>query len=261
MNPLFLRSLLFDTAGDAGGGGGGSAAGGDANTGANAGGGAAAPAYLTMEAAQKLVNDAVSGAAKRLTGEHQKKYDELRTQFESIRPKQEDPLQVPPPSGGQQKTPEQMRAEMTERDLRAEIAKVKKQSEETEKARQATEENARKTALDSKLTQALSRLELIDGAVGDAFVALRPALKFNDDGQIVAGDAQLPLDQFIADAMKSRTYMFKPQTVGGTGGGVRGGAGAGSGYRPVDTDEIGPKMTPERREQAYKEALSQAWRR
>jgi hypothetical protein len=261
MNPLFLRSQLFDTAGDAsGGGGGGSSTAGTGDSSA-AGGGAAAPSYITMEATQKLINDAVSGVAKRLTGEHQKTYGELKAQFDALRPKQDDSSQSQQQPGGQQKTAAEQRAEMTERDLRAEIAKVKKQSEETEKARQATEESSRKTTLDSKLTQALSKLDLIDGAVGDAFVALRPALKMTEDGQIVAGDAELPIEQFIVDAMKSRSYMFKPQSVGGTGGAVRGGASGGSGYRPVDTTEIGPKMSAERREQAYKEALALAWQR
>ena len=255
MNPLFFRSLLFDPAGDANAGGG--AGNGAAASDANAGGGSAATPPVTLDVVKSLIAKEVSGSAARLTGEFKSSVGELKSMLQGLVPKADDgqgaaaaQQSQQQQSGNQAKSPEILRLEHTLREQQAKLEATEKRSLETERARQAEAEEARKIKLDAKLSTSLTGIEFLEGMGSDAFNLIRPSLKFNENGEIVAGDAQLPVEQFVKDWLKSRPNYLRSKEVGGAGGAVRGGSV--SGGKALDLDHIGPgKMNEQQMNDAF----------
>lgn len=126
-----------------------------------------------------------------------------------------------------------------------------------EQQKKEADDKLERAQQDKVLSTALSSFTFQDRVAADsAFTLLRPDVKRLDDGTIVAGD-DLPVEDYVKDVLPARYgFLLKPKDAGGTG--ARGSQSPGSGARGhVQMEDIKPGMSPEEREKAAAEILSQ----
>ena len=153
-------------------------------------------------------------------------------------------------SGGEESKSDP-RVRSLERKLADLMAKLEAEQKRREEAERKAEERERHAAIRSVLAQYQFANE---AAREDAFRIFRDAVRRAEDGSLVGGEDELPLEQFIAEEMKRREYLLAPKPAAGAGasaGARRGGAPA------ITLDDIKPGMTKEQ-ELAALAAIRQA---
>lgn len=132
-------------------------------------------------------------------------------------------------------------------DMQAKQAKLEAEAEARAKAAQ---EKERVAAIRSEL----SKHQLNPDSVDDAFRFFRDEVKFNEAGELVAGEEETPLSDFVKGTVEKKTTWLPPRNVGGAG--AESGKG-GKPAKPVDLADIKPGMSPEDRARVYEAIKNQ----
>jgi hypothetical protein len=135
-----------------------------------------------------------------------------------------------------------VKADPRYRALEKRLADKSAKFEQSEKARQETEQKARTERLNSTLrTELLKHVpaERIDAAMR----IFGPDVRYSEEGSIVGGADESPLGDFVNAEISKHEYLLPPKPVGG--------AGASSGSRrsaqAVGLDDIRPGMSAEQK--------------
>lgn len=128
--------------------------------------------------------------------------------------------------------------------LQKQLDSLTKSLDEERKARTETETKAKETARESAISKALSSYPFVnDGARKAAERLFGAEIRYNDEGKLVAGDDEQPVEDFIKAQIRNHEYLLAPASTGGSGT-SSGGKGA-RGEKVYTLDDIKPGMKPE----------------
>lgn len=142
--------------------------------------------------------------------------------------------------------------------LAAQIRALERRLKESDDRQAAMKAESDKTKADADLkdlnsnlrTKLAGKFKFADEqALQDAFDIFSPKIKRNEEGAIVGHDGT-PLEQYLEESMRSKQYLLAPKDAGGAG--ARNG-GRPPGAQPFDINNIKPGMKPEDRALALQE--------
>lgn len=198
---FWLRSPLFEEAGEGAGGGGGAGAGDKP--------GAFDPVAFKAEILGEF-NRTINGALKGLKSDITK----------LIKPAEGSGEGSGGEGGGQGEgggEGGQGKPDAKYRQLETRFKTLETQLTTERQARETAETRGRNADRDRAVQQALSSFQFADAAAGkDAFDLHRGAVKWSEEGVLVGPDDQ-PLEDFIKTSMGNKQYLLAPREVGGAG--------------------------------------------
>lgn len=216
---FWLRFPLMDAAGDGSGGGGG-------------GGDAFDPAKFKTELmgeVTKMLNGGIGRLEKTIAG---------------LKPPPDPPK---PGDGGDDGQGGGDKGDPKVKGLEKRLADLTAKLEASDKARAETEAKARETARQAAIRSEVAKHSLNPDAVDDALRFFRDSIRYNDAGELVAGDDEAPLADFVKATVEKKPLWQPPVANGGAGatGGAR------SNQKPIDLDAIKPGMSAEERARVF----------